>query len=72
MRAVVVEQFGGPDVLRVRDVDDPTAEPGHVVVSHDYIGVNYVDAQHRAGRPYPVETPPHRWDRGSRNRGRRG
>ncbi len=57
MRAVVVQQFGGPDVLEPRDVVDPVVGPGQVVVHHEFIGVNYVDTQHRAGRPYPVELP---------------
>jgi NADPH2:quinone reductase len=57
MRAVLVEQFGGPDVLHPRDVVDPIVGPGDVLVHHEFIGVNYVDAQHRAGDPYPVELP---------------
>ena len=57
VRAMVVEQFGGPEVLTHRVVDEPIATAGHVVVRHEFIGVNYVDAQHRAGRPYPVELP---------------
>src|SRR5262249_46302245 len=31
--------------------------PGHVVVRNRWIGVNYVDLQHRAGQPYPVRLP---------------
>jgi NADPH2:quinone reductase len=54
---MVVEQFGGPEVLTPRVVDEPIAIPEHVVVQHEFIGVNYVDTQHRAGRPYPVELP---------------
>jgi NADPH:quinone reductase len=26
-------------------------------VGHEAIGVNFVDTQHRAGTPYPVELP---------------
>jgi NADPH2:quinone reductase len=57
VRAVVVKQFGGPEVLTQRVVDEPISTPGHVVVQHEFIGVNFVDAQHRAGHPYPVELP---------------
>ncbi|MEO1065141.1 MAG: zinc-binding dehydrogenase [Actinomycetota bacterium] len=57
MRAVVVAEFGGPEVLRLREVPDPVAAVGEVVVEHEAIGVNLVDTQHRAGSPYPVEAP---------------
>ena len=54
---MVVEQFGGPEVLTQRVVDEPIATTHHVVVQHEFIGVNFVDAQHRAGSPYPVGLP---------------
>jgi NADPH2:quinone reductase len=31
--------------------------PGEALVQHSAIGVNFVDTQHRAGRPYPVSLP---------------
>ena len=30
MKAAVIREFGGPDVLSVEDVDDPQPGPGHV------------------------------------------
>ena len=36
---------------------DPVAAAGQVVVRNRWIGVNYVDLQHRAGQPYPVRLP---------------
>jgi NADPH2:quinone reductase len=36
---------------------DPVAADGQVVVRNRWIGVNYVDLQHRAGQPYPVRLP---------------
>ena len=36
---------------------DPVAAAGLVVVRNRWIGVNYVDLQHRAGQPYPVRLP---------------
>ena len=33
MRAVVIEEPGGPDVLKVRDVPDPVPSPGEVVIT---------------------------------------
>jgi len=49
MKAIVVEKFGGPEVLRLKDVPDPEAGPGRLVVSLKAIGVNPVDTYIRAG-----------------------
>lgn len=57
MRAIVVTEHGGPEVLRVRDVDAPTPGVGQVRVRHTWVGVNYVDLLHRAGGHYPLALP---------------
>jgi len=57
MLAIRVDVHGGPEVLRPVTVPEPTPGPGEVVVRHEAIGVNFVDAQHRAGSPYPVHLP---------------
>ena len=57
VKAVVVSRFGGPDVLRPSEVHEPTVLASSVLVEHDFVGVNFVDTQHRAGTPYPVELP---------------
>jgi len=57
MRAIRVDEFGGPDVLRPVDVPDPVPGPGEVLVRHRAIGVNFVDTQHRAGTPFPIGLP---------------
>ena len=50
MRAVVVTQFGGPEVLELRDDQpDPVAGPGQVVVEIEAIGVNFRDIYERTG-----------------------
>jgi len=49
MKAIVVTEFGGPDVMRVADVPDPSPGPGQVVVRIRAAGVNPVDAYVRAG-----------------------
>ncbi|MFF1674759.1 zinc-binding alcohol dehydrogenase family protein [Streptomyces sp. NPDC058256] len=57
MRAVRIDEFGGPEVLVPVDVSDPVAGPGQVLVRVVAAGVNRVDAlvragvYHRAGRP---------------------
>jgi NADPH:quinone reductase len=57
MLAVRVDEHGGPEVLRAVQVAAPAPGPGRVLVRHEAIGVNYVDTQHRAGAPYPVQLP---------------
>jgi NADPH2:quinone reductase len=55
--AVRIEAHGGPGVLLPVELPEPVPGPGEVLVRHEVIGVNYVDTQHRAGAPYPVELP---------------
>ena len=56
MRAVVVSTPGGPEVLEVRDVQDPEPAAGEVLVRVEAAGVNFIDTYHRAGR-YPLPLP---------------
>ncbi|MFF4621734.1 zinc-binding dehydrogenase [Nonomuraea jabiensis] len=59
MRAVVMDRFGGPEVLRIREVEDPVPGPGQVLVAVDYAGITYVETQVRAGRgPAAHQRPP--------------
>jgi NADPH2:quinone reductase len=57
MRAIRVDSFGGPEVLRLVELPVPEPGAGAVLVRHSAIGVNFVDIQHRAGTPYPVALP---------------
>lgn len=43
MRAIQIEEFGGPEVLRVVEVDPPQPQPGQVRVAVTAAGVNYAD-----------------------------
>src|SRR3954447_855386 len=43
MRAVVVERFGPPEALRVRDTPAPVPGPGEVLIEIHAAPVNYVD-----------------------------
>src|SRR4029078_10032239 len=56
MKAIVVTEFGGPDVMRVAEVPDPSPGPGQVVVRIRAAGVNPVDAYVRTGTY--ARTPP--------------
>jgi NADPH:quinone reductase len=49
MKAILVHEYGGPDVLRLDEVPDPTAGPGQVVVRIRAAGVNPVDTYIRGG-----------------------
>ena len=49
MRAIVVREFGGPDVMKIEDVPQPSPGPGQVLVRVRAIGVNPVDAYIRSG-----------------------
>jgi len=49
MNAIRVQQFGGPEVLQVADVPDPSPGEGQVLVAVKAIGVNPVEAYIRAG-----------------------
>ena len=49
MKAIRVEAFGGPEVLRLVDVPDPRARPGQIVVRVESAGVNFIDVYHRTG-----------------------
>ena len=57
MLAVQISRHGGPEELVLVECPDPVAAAGQVVVRNRWIGVNYVDLQHRAGQPYPVQLP---------------
>jgi putative PIG3 family NAD(P)H quinone oxidoreductase len=60
MRAVVVSEPGGPDVLTVAEVPDPVAAPGEVVVDVVGAGVNRADLMQREGfYPPPPGAPPY-------------
>lgn len=49
MRAVVVREFGGPEVLTVDEIDEPVAGPGEVVVDVAAVDVIGLDIAIRAG-----------------------
>jgi len=60
MRAVVVSEPGGPEVLELADVPDPVAGPGEVVVEIAGAGVNRADLMQRQGLyPPPPGAPPY-------------
>lgn len=49
MRQVIVEEFGGPEVLKLVELDTPVPGPGEVLVRLTCIGMNHADLMMRAG-----------------------
>jgi NADPH:quinone reductase len=49
MRAVVVPEYGGPDVLTVRELPEPEPGPGEISITVAFAGVNYTDVRNRLG-----------------------
>jgi NADPH2:quinone reductase len=49
MKAIVVREFGPPEVMRVEEVPDPSPGSGQVLVRVKAVGVNPVDAYVRSG-----------------------
>lgn len=47
MKAVVIEEYGGPEVLRLREMPEPTLLPAQVLVEVRAAGVNRGDLQRR-------------------------
>ena len=52
MKAVRIQEYGGPEVLQWADVDIPKARATQVVIKVDSAGVNYADIMRRGGN-YP-------------------
>ncbi|MCF3932576.1 quinone oxidoreductase [Acuticoccus sp. M5D2P5] len=47
--AIVVEEPGGPEVLKWKTVDVPSPGPGQLLVRHTAIGLNFIDTYFRTG-----------------------
>jgi NADPH:quinone reductase-like Zn-dependent oxidoreductase len=60
MKAVVVHQYGGPDVLKFEEYPNPVPGPGEVLVRVAATSVNPIDYKRRAGLTkdfYPIKFP---------------
>jgi NADPH2:quinone reductase len=49
MKAIVVREFGGPEVMKLEDVPSPAPGPGQIAVRVGAVGVNPVDTYIRSG-----------------------
>jgi len=50
MKAILVSETGGPEVLKLADVEKPVAGAGEVLVKQTVAGLNFVDVSFRLGR----------------------
>ena len=58
MRAIVVSELGGPEVMVVAEREDLAARPGEIVVQVAAAGVNFIDIYQRSGiGAYTQRTP---------------
>jgi NADPH:quinone reductase-like Zn-dependent oxidoreductase len=60
MKAIVVYEYGGPEVLKFEEYPDPVPGPGEVLVKVAAASVNPIDCKRRAGLTqdfYPIRFP---------------
>jgi NADPH:quinone reductase len=56
MKAIVVREFGGPEMMKLEDEPDPTPGPGQVLVHLHAVGVNPYDT-YMLGGSYAIKPP---------------
>jgi NADPH2:quinone reductase len=56
MKAIRVQNYGGPEAMTLEDVPSPKPEEGQAVVRLEAIGVNFIDIYQRMGL-YPLPLP---------------
>ena len=61
MRGIVLERFGGPEVLEVRELPEPECPADGYLVEVEAIGLNFAEVVERRGQyrkhqptPYPI------------------
>jgi NADPH:quinone reductase len=57
MWALILQDFGGPEVLEHRELPDPAVPTGHVQLAMTAIGLNFADIYRRRGN-HPIEGRP--------------
>jgi NADPH2:quinone reductase len=56
MKSIRIHDKGGPEVLKLEDVADPTPGPGELLIDVEAVGMNFIEIYYREGL-YPVERP---------------
>jgi len=49
MRAIVIDQYGGPEQLQIREIPEPEPLAGHVVIEVKAFGLNHAEIYFRSG-----------------------
>jgi NADPH:quinone reductase-like Zn-dependent oxidoreductase len=49
MRAIVIKQYGGPEVLAIEERPEPKHEPGHTIIEVKAFGLNHAEVYFRKG-----------------------
>jgi len=55
-RAVIIENSGGPEVLKIKKIALGKIGPNEVLLENKAIGLNFIDTYHRSGL-YPLKLP---------------
>jgi NADPH2:quinone reductase len=55
-KVIVIEEFGGPEVLQWQDVDVDSPGEGEALIRQTAVGLNFIDTYQRTGL-YPLELP---------------
>lgn len=53
VKAIVMHETGGPEVLRWEDYNPGRPGPGEALIRHEAVGLNFIDVYHRTGL-YPL------------------
>lgn len=56
-KGIVIETYGGPEVLKLRNIDLHAVKKGEVRIKHSRIGVNYHDTYVRSGQYKTLKLP---------------
>ena len=48
-KSIIITKNGGPEVLKLQDVNVSTPGPDEIKVTNHAIGLNYIDTYHRSG-----------------------
>ncbi|SFC27474.1 NADPH2:quinone reductase [Bacillus sp. OV322] len=59
MKALVFESFGGPEVLKVKEVETPSFGRDEILVNMKAIGLNFADVYRRKGNYHLAGEPPY-------------
>ena len=55
-KSIIINNNGGPEVLKLQDINIGPPGPDEIKVTNHAIGLNYIDTYHRSGL-YPVKLP---------------